>query len=303
MTRFLILLCFLPVKVYGQLVQFPDTANNWHVVATYPHGSPQDPAFIETATTRYYYIGDTLMDGSTWSTMMAWPFVGAGGDPEPIGYAREEGDLVLFKDTLNALDTLYNFSLQPGDSVFYPWPISSYLYVSGVHDETIAGEPHSVIEFEPFMGHVPNVLSERWIQGIGSIHGPLFPRYPKSFSTEVPADSLILSCFERSGALIWSHPDYPYCVVNIIMRAPDSKISSSMFNVRPNPGNDHVWIDGIDTDRAFDLVVYDLHGKVVLNRTLQSRNDFDTSAIEPGAYTIVLRTYKNTFVRLKWMKE
>jgi hypothetical protein len=36
-------------------------------------------------------------------------------------------------------------------------------------------------------------MDEIWIEGIGSIHGPLSPHNPRKFSEEIP-DSLMLTC-------------------------------------------------------------------------------------------------------------
>ncbi len=302
MTSMVLLFCIFSVRSYGQLVQFADTTGQWHVVDTYPHGSPNDPGFIESMTTEYYFLGDTLISGDTWSKMMAWPFVGAGGVPERMGLAREAGDLVLFMDTLLAVGTLYDFSNQPGDSVYYPAPVSGYLHVSQVDSILIAGVQHRVIQFDPFLGNPPDMLDERWIEGMGSIHGPLFPRYPRSFSTEVPADSLVLSCYSRSDTLVWSHPNYATCVVNIILQLGELLRPEALTTVWPNPGRDWIWFKELPKEGA-EVSVFDARGVTVLRAQVRPGVAISVGALPSGFYSIALNIPSVRAYHVKWMKE
>ncbi len=64
--------------------------------------------------------------------------------------------------------------------------------------------PYNVYHFdEPlWLENFFSYLNEMWIEGIGSIHGPLFPhKKPRRFSNEVPmtGDSLILTCSYANG--------------------------------------------------------------------------------------------------------
>lgn len=302
MIRAILLLCLYSTAAYGQLVHFSDTTGQWHVVGTYPHGAPEDPGFIESSTTGYQYEGDTVINGMIWSKMVAWPFIGAGGVAEHIGFAREMGDLVLFMDTLYALDTIYDFSIQPGDSIYYSGSISAYLHVSQVDSFLIAGIYHRVFDFEPFLDNPPDILNERWIEGIGSIHGPLFPRYPRTFMTEVPADSLILSCYSRSDSMVWHHPDFPECVVNIILGIENPYPNKSLIMAWPNPGNALVRF-GCATDRLHARVFNAMGMLVLENPSMDPKVGLNMSNLGPGIYMITISTDYQGSQSVRWIKQ
>lgn len=294
-------LLLLAAQAHAQLVQFADTTASWYVADTYPNGSMQDPGFTETLTTAFSYDGDTLLGLDQWSVMQAAPLAGS-GLPSTIGFARAAGDVVLFRDTLGVVDTLYDFSLLPGDSVFYPGSISAYVRVEQVSAIVVAGVSHRVIAFEPFLQQVPSFLYERWIEGVGSVHGPLYPRYPRNFMTEVPGDSLRLTCFKRNSVLLWSHPDYPDCVTNIIQGTDDLSGSDRGISMWPNPGAQELMVAS-ERSTVFAVVLCDAQGRVVLQRTApQGSNAIDTSALASGPYTVRVIARDGSIVTRSWIK-
>lgn len=302
MKRMLLFMCVLGPLAHAQVIDFSDTTGGWFVADTYPYGSIQDPGFTQTVTTTYFYNGDTTLVPDLWSVMMANPFVEVGGMPARIGWSRTVDDRVFFRDSTGAVAILYDFSLQGGDSVFYPEPINDFLRVAQVNSISIAGVPHRLIDFEPYLGLIPASLEERWIEGIGSIHGPLFPRYPRSFSTEVPGDSLMLTCYERAGALLWDHPGYPACTVNIIQSNRDLPRAKDQLNVWPNPGYREIHVAwGTGTS---GVIVRDLQGKIILRSKLQGGLcRIDTSALEKAMYIVQLIDSDGTQVYTKWIKQ
>jgi len=291
------------MQAHAQLVNFSDTTCQWYVADTYPNGSMQDPGFTETTTTTYYYEGDTLIGTNTWSVMMARPLAGSGDVPAFIGCSRSADDLVFFRDITEATDTLYDFSLLPGDSVYYPEPIDAFLNVVLVTSVLIANEPHRVIDFAPFLGQIPSSFEERWIEGVGSIHGPLFPRYPRNFMSEVPGDSLMLTCFERADTLLWSHQDYPDCIVNIILGIEHPQLTDSRANVWPNPGSQEVHV-AVDLTGPLTVVFRDLQGRTIQQHGVQgSPARFDTSFLANGIYTVQVIGRSGTLATKLWIKQ
>ena len=292
----------LALQAHGQLVQFADTTAQWYVADTYPNGSMQDPGFTETLTTAYAYDGDTLLGLDQWSVMQAAPQAGS-ALPSTIGFARAVGDVVLFRDTLGVIDTLYDFSLLPGDSVFYPEPIGGYVRVEQVSSIVVAGVAHRVIAFEPFLEQIPSFFVERWIEGIGSVHGPLFPRYPRNFGTEVPGDSLRLTCFKRNDVLLWSHPDYPDCVTNIIQGTDDLSGSDRGISIWPNPGTDELQV-AWESRSIRTVILSDLQGRTVLQHTIgQAPGSLNTSGLAAGVYTLLVIGQDGSRATGKWVRE
>lgn len=300
--KFLLLFgMLLALHAHAQLVQFADTTAQWYVADTYPNGSMQDPGFTETLTTAYAYDGDTLLGLDQWSLMQSAPQAGS-ALPSTIGFARAVGDVVLFRDTLGVIDTLYDFSLLPGDSVFYPEPIGGYVRVEEVSSIVVAGVAHRVIAFEPFLEQVPSFFVERWIEGIGSVHGPLFPRYPRNFETEVPGDSLRLTCFKRNDVLLWTHPDYPDCVTNIIQGTDDLSGSDRGISIWPNPGAQELLVGSGGMPIA-SVLLCDAQGSVVLQHTApQGSNTINTSALASGLYTVRVFVRDGSIVTRSWIK-
>ncbi|MEO6903731.1 MAG: hypothetical protein ABI315_11385 [Bacteroidia bacterium] len=75
-------------------------------------------------------------------------------------------------------------------------------------------------------------MNEIWIEGIGSIHGPLFPIDPCKFLTEIP-DSMMLTCTNVNTQKFWHHPSYKSCYMNIVL---DTKnIEDTKLTTFPNP--------------------------------------------------------------------
>jgi hypothetical protein len=298
-------LCFLllTAQANAQLVDFADTTGRWSVADTYPNGSMQDPGFTATETTVFFYEGDTLLGLDQWSVMMARPSVEGGGDPEPVGFARTVGDIVLFRDMQGIVDTLYDFSIQPGDSVSYPEPVAGFLQVDQVSTVIVAGVPHRIIDFEPFLEQIPSFIVERWIEGVGSVHGPLFPRFPRNFGTEVPGDSLKLTCYERDGTLLWSHSDYADCTVNILQSVGDLGNSQRALRSWPNPGTDELQV-AWENRSIRTVILSDLQGRTVQQLAMgQAQGSLNTSRLAEGVYTLLVIGQDGSRATGKWVKE
>jgi hypothetical protein len=303
MRPLLAIFLLLTAQVNAQLVDFADTTGRWSVADTYPNGSMQDPGFTATETTLFFYEGDTLLGLDQWSVMMARPSVEGGGDPEPVGFARTVGDIVLFRDMEGIVDTLYDFSIQPGDSVYYSGSIGAYVHVEQVSAVIVAGVSHRVIAFEPFWEQPPSFFVERWIEGIGSVHGPLFPRYPRNFGTFVPGDSLRLTCYERDDTLLWSHPDYADCTVNILQSIGDQQNQYRSLHIWPNPGGDALHLDHAWRPVLF-LELREALGRTVLQRTsIMNNNPIDVSSLAPGTYVVLAYTAQGERLVANWVKQ
>src|SRR5699024_3316409 len=128
---------------------------------------------------------------------------------------RAENSKVLYLDTLNQLDTLYDFSLKVGDSVLFNinGTTPEWLQVNHVDTIQIHGDYYKRLTFDEPSISAFDWLDEEWIEGIGSIHGPLFPAFPVKFSEEIP-DSMLLICSYSDNQDVWQHPSYQNCYVN-----------------------------------------------------------------------------------------
>ena len=142
MRKSLILLLIISAKCFGQSsIHFVDSAATWNVAKSYPAGNIQNPDFISTVTKIYGFKGDTLIGSELWNKMFCTTDSAFSLNLIYSGNLREENGIVLFMDTTDNIDTLYNFNLQLGDSVKYNfYGIGSYyIYISNIDSIIIDG--------------------------------------------------------------------------------------------------------------------------------------------------------------------
>lgn len=158
------------------------------------------------------------------------------------GLLREENNKVFYLDTLNQLDTLYDFSLNVGDSVLFGLygMYLEWLKVINVDSIQINGDYYRRLKFAEPTIQASDELNEIWIEGIGSIHGPLFPNFPVKFSQEMP-DSMLITCTFSNNQQVWQHQSYPSCYVNIVLSVDQLEFYD--FNIYPNPFTDRIHIE------------------------------------------------------------
>ena len=243
MRRMVLPLPFLVSLISHAQVGFADPLAYWYVAKTYPAGAPEDPGFVGTTSRLFTITGDSVVDGATWSVFTSQP-THPDGDPDQFeGLARQQGDLVLGLREDLSVDTLYDFGLDVGDSTHYlvdGW-LSTWLHVVEVDSLLVGGSYRRLLRFAELV-EPPTTLRESWIVGIGSVHGPLFPAHPVTFSTEVPGDSLMLTCYGSEDAVLWQHPDYDDCAVNILLSTNDLTMAHGwVIDGFPQPrhGSDH----------------------------------------------------------------
>lgn len=285
-TRCLSLLLFFPIVVFSQATNhfdYPDA--RWYVAETYDDGFPQNPVFGATETTIYGYLGDSLVGGTSWHKLYSTKDPAFAGDLVFEGLIRTDSDLVLFTTPSSQLDTLYDFSLEAGDYVRYPFYGNLYYtWLDTVGTITLNGELYQVYDFdEPFgMPDYFDYVDEQWIEGIGSIHGPLFPHAPETFTHEIIAgDSLILTCSFANGQQFWQHPDYDACYTQIMAGTGDQSLTAG--ELYPNPFRDKITLQ-LAGSGMFELTVLSETGQVLLRKTVGSGEEVDLSALSNGMY-------------------
>lgn len=281
----LITILFLQTTVFSQVIQhFENPDSKWYVAETYPDADPDNPTFAATTTTVFGFQGDTLINGDTWRKMYATSDELFLNNLELIGVTRVESNLVLFRDTLNQLDTLYNFSLNVGDSVLYNinGNYLEWLDILEIDSIQINGDYYKRFHLdEPTMSAFDE-LDEVWIEGIGSIHGPLFPRYPEKFSSEIP-DSMLLTCSFSSGQEVWNHPNYDECYVNNVLNLRG--YSEIEFTVYPNPFQSEVYVQSKNDDIIQEVTISNHLGQEIRRINDYSTNDIiDLRSLDSGVY-------------------
>lgn len=290
--------CFLLSATVGaaqSVIRFDDVNGAWHVAHSFPQGSQEHPDFVATSSTLYTYSGDTVINGETWQRMYS---TGTSSAAVPMfrGLVRQAGQLVLFGEPGFPVDTVYNFGLQVGMAMPFGRAGSNFrdtLTVEAIDLVQIENVTRRVFRFSSSTLYMSleSYLSDTWIEGIGSLHGPLAPlsagALEDPYASGIP-DSTRLTCYARNGTLLWRHNGYPACAVNI-QQSMDGHATNS-FKVYPIPAKATINVEGGPSGAA-TVSLLDLLGQLVMRRSVSGPNwQLNTSMVEPGSYCLLIET-------------
>ena len=288
---------FIQSIVHGQVVHhFENVDSKWNVAETYPAANPDNPNFAATTTSVYGFQGDTLIAGDTWNKMYVTSDSLFQNNLEFVGVTRVENDMVLFLDTLSQLDTLYDFSLNVGDSVLYTINGNNpeWLDIIEIDSIQINGEYYKRFHInEPTMSAFDE-LDEIWIEGIGSIHGPLFPRYPQKFSSEIP-DSMLLTCSFSSTQEVWNNPDYQECYINNVLNLKSH--NKTEFALYPNPFKSVVSIQSQHYPIEEIIILNNLGAVIRIIKDHEINEKIDLSFLKSGVYHIKIKGEQGSTIK------
>lgn len=304
---FTITLIFLAKFVWGQTADFVDMNATWNVAETYPAATPQNIGFAATTTKTYGFSGDTLINSIAWNQMYytSDSTFSSSSKLTKAGYVRSQNNRVLFMNTTFKPDTIYNFNFQVGDSVKYDFSYkSSYIFVTNIDSILLSGKYHKRFFFsEPGGPTAFTHLNEIWIEGIGSIHGPLFPASPREFTYEVP-DSMKVTCYKINSTQIWSNPYYKNCYTNIILSVHEFHDKEEKVLVFPNPVSSELTIQlPQTTNEEHHISLFDMQGKLIQKKNCKNSNQLaiDTNNLENNMYFLKIesgnRVFKTTFIK------
>lgn len=285
-------------------INFADPEATWNVAKTITNGNPLDPGFVETTTTVYGFNGDTIINNDIWLKIYQTNDSSFMNNLLFIGLIKEEDGIVYFNDTLNNIDTLYNFNLQVGDSVLYNFygMVSEYLEIINIDSIEINNSFHKRYYIEE-SSLEPFYLEEVWIEGIGSIHGPLFTKYPVVFSNESIADSLFVTCYKSDNNIIWNNPNYDSCFVHIVMSI--NKEQNNQLILFPNPVNDILKIELQENNyKIARISVYNILGSLKSEKTFENIDPIliDVTRLLSGIYILQIEIDNKNYIK-KIIKE
>lgn len=274
-----ILLLLLPTVTFAQSVDlFANADSKWTVAETYPNANPQNPSFAETKTTIFGFSGDTAVNGKTWLKMYSTKDSLFTSDLNFEGYIHSSSNHTLKADSNFNIDTLYQFNLDVGDSVKFDFgPFSQKIPVIKKDSMLIGGSYYQTLHFaEPTGPNGFTVFEEKWIVGMGSVHGPLFPDRAEVFSTEIP-DSLNLVCTRSNNVTLYQNPSYNSCIVNIVLGL--DKPERSSIKLFPNPVSHQI------------NVVTEIQGKKKVSIRSQSGQLLLSETHEQSNFTVEFRDF------------
>ncbi|MCB9364829.1 MAG: T9SS type A sorting domain-containing protein [Flavobacteriales bacterium] len=292
MNRIILFMFFLIcTKVSTSQVTFTDLNNKWYVVKSFPDGNIQNPSFIATTTTLYANTGDSIINNETWTK------IGSTQDSSlslvnynNLGMTKVYQNYILFiEQGATSIDTIYNFNINIGDSILYNFNSSlpTYLYLDSIDSTLINGFYHKVFYFNNVDFPLCCSVKEVWIEGIGSLHGPLFPFYPKILEIESYNEGNDLSCFTQDDISTWNHPDYNNCYINIVLNIDQNSLSKNIL-FYPNPTKGFLTIDIRHIYKNINIKITNIVGQEVLTKTFSNTNKIpiNIQEQEDGIYFI-----------------
>ena len=291
-----ILTLLIPSMLTGQTIDhFADSTARWNVANTELVSTPGPaPQRQKVETTNYGFQGDTVINGKQWLKMVATKDTAFSENLKLQGYIRSQGPVVLYQDLelSKKPDTLYDFSLEVGDSIQYDFPEDAYIRtpiveVKQVDSIRVNGEFHKRIIGGQMGAPLATRLTPVWIEGIGSIHGPLFPREATVFSEGLP-EPLDLACTKVNSRQYYDNLDYSECQPNKFVGVADPEQQS--LSVQPNPFQDYVRVT-MEKVRQATLSLYNAQGQPVLRKPItRGQARLSVSHLTPGMYIAQLRS-------------
>jgi hypothetical protein len=283
-TTILLSMLMLPTILWSQVINHFDTPDSrWTVARTYPAANQQNPNFVATTTTVYGLQGDTLINSEQWFKLYSTNDSLFQSNLLYRGLLREENNKVFYLDTINQLDTLYDFSLNVGDSVLFDLygVDAEWLQVINIDSIQISGNYYRRLNFAEPTINAFDELNEIWIEGIGSIHGPLFPNLPVKFSQEIP-DSMLVTCTFSNDQQVWQHLSYPSCHVNIVLGI--DQLGLFDFQIYPNPFTDKIYVENIGLQQ-YEFTILNNLGQMIKQIQVNGDNQtIDLSELKAGVY-------------------
>ena len=275
----LVLICF---SVFGQ--NFISTDKKWNVKLTgYPNSFITEFFKIEEDSTV-----NTMFYNKVWistDSLNSWTFQ---------GLLREDSNVVYYLPPGMNEGVLYNFNLEIGDTALVKNMFSG-------NDEV----PVSVIDIDTIVYFgVPRkrwhlgdngFTNEYWVEGIGSLNGPLYTKY--WYSIICPVWELL--CFHEGDTLLYVLPGSQVCYQSTV-GLDDTSNKEFNMEVFPNPVSN---IITIKTGRNSVIEITNLQGQILKKYKSTDKNTtIDVSDLSNGIYLIKATSEKGILAR-KFMKE
>ena len=293
----IVLLCNTLTAQEYQYTPMPTADVVWNVFY-------RPPASNKCDDRAYTIAGDTLINNELWSKIVLsgitipmdiWGnILGDGSSYGPLyqGAYQEINKVVRFCSPDGTIDTLYDFNLNVGDTIkflhvkgVWCYDPDSLLIVEQIDSILIQNHYRKCFIFKFIMmdggyGH----LTEKWIEGIGSIHGILFPLNIRTFYDEASEEE-DLTCFFENNELLWKHQFYKSCSV---LAVQDFTLNDKV-EIYPNPASQVFYIKIPDELRnsLSKIELFDVVGNRVLT---QSSNNYpiNIAHIKSGIYFVVI---------------
>lgn len=197
------------------------------------------------------------------------------------GCTRVDGQKVwVLPSGLSDEILLYDFGVQIGDTLhlqFLEFDGVLDYYTESIEQIEIDGEMHKMIRFQTSYG-IPDV----WIEGIGSIMGPLDRGF---FVIDAQPG---MTCYLKDGQVIYKLESTQSCEGGLtcsIISGSSEAPHGNVLKVFPNPANAGVWVES-DIQGPVLVDIFTADGKLVSKAEYQDgqKAQVNTMTLAPGIY-------------------
>lgn len=238
-----------------------------------------------TYTTFYHrFEGDTVLDGKTYKKVLIaedeyyedWFFYGS--------YVREEEGKVYLREYLGEEGLIYDFNLQPGDTITINNPFAPdglTLVLTEIDSvETIDGHrTRWKLEKDAFS------IPEYWIEGIGSESGVLNSG-TAVFGALCGAYTLL--CEKENDIIIYQNPNYGTCFYMLLNVDPDKEKPGKKFDIKYSRNSDQVWLIFEGNEEKIVRINSITGNQLLVSKTREQQIVLSKSDFAAGLYVISL---------------
>mgnify|MGYP002862432548 CR=1 FL=1 len=197
---------------------------------------------------------------------------------------------------------LYDFGVEVGDTLHLQFldidAVVDY-YTESIETIVIDGATHKKIRFQTSYG-IPDV----WIEGIGSIMGPLDRGF---FVIDAQPG---LTCYLKGGEVVYKTEETLSCESGLtcaIVTSSEEVPQANAIKIFPNPANAEVWLES-KIQGPIQVEIFAADGRMISKATYPDgqMTRVNTAALVPGVYSLKIaeknsplpaQFYKVTVVR------
>lgn len=184
---------------------------------------------------------------------------------------------------------LYDFGVEVGDTLhlqFLDFEAFIEYYTESIDTIVIDGQTRKMIRFQTSYG-IPDV----WIEGIGSIMGPLDRGF---FIIDAQPG---LTCYLKDGDVIYKTEETESCESGLtcaIVTSSEEVPQANGIKIYPNPANADVWVES-EIQGPIQVEIFAADGKLVSTAGYPEGQlaRVNTAALAPGMYSFKISSKNN----------
>jgi len=285
MKRFLTslsVLLFVSLSLFSQ--GFISEGRQWNVLAT---------GWAESYSTEIFIIeGDSVADGKDYQII--WASFDSLATRHYYGLLRESDQVVYYVPPGANEGVLYDFNLQAGESAM----VRNFFCLS--EDVPITVMAIDTVEYmgterKRWLLGEDEWVYDIWVEGIGSLSGPLYTRY--EYCIVCPAWELL--CAYQAESKIYGNLSYENCYISFVVI--DESPLGPEIQLFPNPVIRGQKVQLHPATAGSLLSLYSTTGTLMAQYVINETQtlEIETERLAPGLYTILITSLNKQNHRLK----